>query len=273
MQFAHYAHDAMLVALGYGVSAVASALGVGASVVFVPALLALPAVAGRPEAAVGGAIATSLAASCIVTCAGAWAHWRAGNLPANVIRPAAGALAAAAVGGLVGGSFVSSANRAALGFAVVLAQAAVAAVLVWRACAPAAPAHPAPPAGAAGVMTATLTRGYLGLVGLLTSIGAGGVFIVPFLLWRGLARNQAAALASLLGVAIAPAATVVYLTRTGSAADSLVHLPTALALGIGAVAGARLGARLAARVHARAWTVLLACGLIASSLRAAAHMF
>jgi uncharacterized membrane protein YfcA len=120
------------------------------------------------------------------------------------------------------------------------------------------------------------TQVYVFAVGVLASIGASGVFLVSYFVWRGAAKARATALASLLGVSISPVATAVYLAHhdgpQGLGLVGLVHAPIAAALAVGAVFGAGLGARAARTADTALWTRLLACVLLLSSVRAAARM-
>ncbi len=266
--------------LGYFGAALASALGVGASLLFVPVLLVLlPAFGVATGDAPGVAIATSLAASSAVTAAGAWAHWKAGNVCADRLRAAYPAMAAAALGALVGGMFVTSAPGSSLIGAVVAAQLIVAGMLVVRLvrdCSCERGCDVSTDDNITTVLRQARTQAYVFAVGALTSIGAGGVFLVPYFVWRGAAKARAAALASILGMSITPVATAVYVFQHESVPTAgvigLVHAPVALALAVGAVFGAGVGARAAKSANTAVWTRLLAAALLLSSVRAAAKM-
>ncbi len=266
--------------MGYFGAALASALGVGASLLFVPVLLVLLLAFGVDAATVPGvAIATSLAASCAVTAAGAWAHWKAGNVCADRLHAAFPAMGAAALGAFTGGMFVISAPGSSVMGAVVAAQLIVAGLLSVRlvrdrSCEPASNADADDTIAA--VLRHARTLVYVFAVGALTSIGAGGVFLVPYFVWRGAAKAPAAAMASVLGLAITPVATAMYLSQhegvPTAGAFGLVHAPIALALAVGAVFGAGLGARAARSANTALWTRLLAAALLLSSVRAAGKM-
>ncbi len=108
------------------------------------------------------------------------------------------------------------------------------------------------------------------------AIGAGGVFMVPYFVWRGAAKAPAAAMASIMGLAITPVATAMYLSQhegvLAAGVLGLVHAPIALALAVGAVFGAGLGARAARSANTALWTRLAAAALLLSSVRGAAKM-
>lgn len=265
--------------LGFVGSGFSAAMGVGSSIVFVPMLLwllpylgvALPSVAST-------AVATSLAASCIVMLTGAWAHWRAGNLPDLAGRGVRGLWLAAGAGALLGGMFVLASSGLVLLLIVAGGQLLIAAVMLARLAASSrecANAASAAPDGIGGALAGPGSRGYVLLVGFLTTIGAGGVFLVPYFLWRGLSRAQAAALACTIGVAIAAAATALFVVGArpvDGSAVSLIHGPVALALALGALLGSRQGVRLASAVGSSAWTVMLVLTLVVSAARSAARI-
>ena len=129
--------------LGFLGASFATAMGVGPSIVFLPALLWLLPYLGVEAASVASsAVGPSLAASCVVMCSGTLAHWRAGNLtrtPAEL----GGLLAAAACGGVLGGTVVLRASTVALYLIVATGQLIIAAVLAWRNATAARPISPA----------------------------------------------------------------------------------------------------------------------------------
>lgn len=259
--------------VGVGAGMMASALGVGASLIFVPVLLAIAPTLGVPAGFVPTvAIATSLAASCFVTLTGAAAHWRAGNLTRDLTLQASPLLAFAAAGGIAGGLFIAHVESVAVTIGLAIAQALVAIVLTLRGRIGTAAAA----ASLAGELANQRTRVYVAGVGALTSIGAGGVFLVPFFLWRGLGRIHAVALASLLGIAITPVATVVFVSAKPAvsmvASMGFVHLPLAISLAAGSVYGSALGVRAAKASTSGMWTRLLAVALLLSSARAIARI-
>lgn len=275
---AYIALAAFFCGFGFFVSGLSSALGVGASLFCVPVLaLLLPNLGVPGGACISVAVATSLTASCVIAFAGARAHFVAGNLNRETVVAAAPALAAAAAGGVAGGMFLSTVTGVVVVGTVVASQLLVAAILLLRGR---GPALGTPAAHQAHSRVVVAQRGsclYVAGVGGLTSIGAGGVFLVPFFLWRGVPKTQAAGLASLLGIAIAPSATLVYLSRPSTlhAVDmlGLVHWPIACSIALGAVFGAAGGARAARAVSTHRWTWALAAALVASSARAASKFF
>lgn len=257
-------------AIGIAAGAMSSALGVGASVLFLPALIwTLPQLGVDHNLVPAAAVATSLAASCSVVCSSSWAHWRAGNL-SWVNSSVLTLLMAAAVSGLVGGQLLQLAPGALILGMAAIAQITVAALLLRRASAtrasvtaPNRDESRSEQVNASGWPNVT----YVGAVGLLTSVGAGGTYLVPYFLWRGLNRVQAIGLASVLGVAIAPTATLTCLMQGGGVAEGPIQTRVAALLGIGALLGANVGTRLLARTSSGTWSRLLACALFASSLK------
>lgn len=263
-------------AFGYFVAGLSTALGVGASLFCVPVLLLLLQPLGvGSDAAPAVAIATSLAASCLMSAASAWAHWRSGNLASSTLRGSPRTILAAAVGSGAGGALMADTTSAGALAAVAVAQLLVAATLLIRLRRGGSPVSQQQ--AWTEVLGDTRTAQFTAAVGALTSIGAGGVFFVPYFTARGVPRVQAAAWASLLGVAIAPCATAVYALRSEAAGAAgligLVHWPIAAAIALGALFGAKRGAAMGGRFSARNWTWLLFAILLASSARAASKLF
>lgn len=256
--------------IGIAAGAMSSALGVGASVLFLPALIwTLPQIGIDHNLVPATAVATSLAASCSVVCSSSWAHWRAGNL-SWVNSSVLTLLIAAAVGGLAGGQVLHIAPGSIILGMAAIAQVIVATLLFKRAAAGrasgTAPAS-AEPSGERVNASGWPNVTYVGAVGLLTSVGAGGTYLVPYFLWRGFNRVQAIGLASVLGVAIAPAATLTCLMQGNALSEGLIQGRVAMVLGAGALLGAHVGTHLLARASSGTWSRLLACALLTSSFR------
>ena len=253
--------------LGYVGASLSTALGVGSSVLFVPLLLwLLPylGVDGSPLAVT--AIGTSLSASWVVMLVGSMAHWRAGNLdPAS--REARGLAIAAGCGGILGGTIIASTAGPDLLALVAGGQALVAAALALRVFG-IGKGHTHEPAPCVPLQDG-VSRAYMLLVGLLTTVGAGGVFLVPYFLYRGRSRSQAAALACFVGVAISTAASILFIGTKALAVGgaSVVVVPIGAALALGAFFGGRQGVKLASSIHPAAWTSLLILALAASACR------
>lgn len=260
--------------LGYVGSTFATAMGVGSSIVFLPMLLWL-----LPHLGVGlanlapTAVGTSLAASSVVMLSGTYAHWRAGNLRDSSAF-VGWLLLAAAAGGLVGGTFVLTSPALVLMLIVAGGQILIAAVLLTRLARP-APGTAAVLGGGASESAALAdasSRAYVLLVGFLTAVGAGGVFLSPYFLWRGLSRSRAAALACAVGVAIATTSTLLFTLSAARAHAGLIHAPAACALAVGALLGGRQGVRLAASIGPSAWTTALVVTLVVSAARSVARV-
>lgn len=265
--------------LGYVGSTFATAMGVGSSIVFLPMLLWL-----LPHLGVGlanlapTAVGTSLAASSVVMLSGTYAHWRAGNLRDSSAF-VGWLLLAAAAGGLVGGAFVLTSPALVLMFIVAGGQILIAAVLLTRLARPAAAslatgtsAVPGGSTPASAALTDASSRTYVLMVGFLTAVGAGGVFLSPYFLWRGLSRSRAAALACAVGVAIATTSTLLFTLSAVRAQAGLIHAPAACALALGAILGGRQGVRLAASIGPSAWTTALVVTLVVSAARSVARV-
>lgn len=107
-------------------------------------------------------------------------------------------------------------------------------------------------------------------IGFLTSIGAGGSLIAPYLALTGMAHRQLVGLASLLSVLIGACAVVVYSAHAAvgvQGAVGAVHLPAALAICAGAFLAVRYGVGVAARIDHTLLQRILGFALLASVAR------
>lgn len=267
--------------VGVAAGALASAMGVGASLVFIPALLLIvPLLGVQPESVPAVCVATSLTASCAATVSAVLAHLRAGNLKRTELLQARPLLLWAAAGAVLGGASIARNDSIGATLGLAIAQIVVAVILATRGQFSARLPTQSKVVHFDGAEAAQATdaqaRAYVGVVGAITSIGAGGVFLAPYFLWRGLPRVKAAAMACLVGVAITPAATGVFLMGRPAgptlATIGVVHLPLAVCLAAGSLYGARVGASITHRAHSAAWSRALAALLLLSSARAIARI-
>jgi uncharacterized membrane protein YfcA len=109
------------------------------------------------------------------------------------------------------------------------------------------------------------------VIGFLTSMGAGGSLIAPYLAISGLEHRKAVGLAGLLSVLIGACAFTVYASQTLSApvngALGAVHLPAVALICLGSFVAVHVGAAWATRVNQGLLRRILGFGLLASAVR------
>lgn len=265
-----------LVALG-GVAGLASSLlGLGASMIVLPALLWLLPLVGIAAAELPQvAIATSMVVTLCTSLAGARAHWRCGNLTAPFGRQNLTLMLFAAAGAVVGSS-VLPALPARLSLTMMAVFQAVMATQLWvsRRSLPQDSIGVEPMGDPPSGLDRAATRAYLACVGCLASVGLAGSFIVPYLVHVRLPQRMAVALASWLGIGIALAASLKYadhglLSRTPSSVGGLagwVHVQAACLLVVGSFSSVSFGADLACKVNPRHLRRVIAVALLGSSV-------
>jgi len=257
---------AILLIVGACAGFITSMLGIGGSMLIVPALLLVLPLLGVPAAAVPGvALGTALAVSLVTALSSAYTHYRLGNLQDPWSSDKLGLMLCAGAGAAAGACAVSLVKP-------WIAMAVIASAQVFLSCAILrSRPHSASSSASAFDSRAPALRAYLGLVGFITSIGAGGSLIVPYLAFKGVEHRNAVALAGWLGVLIGLSALVFYATsstpRPIQFAVGAVHAPAALLVAAGSLAGVRGGALLASRVNPDFLRKVLALVLIASSSR------
>lgn len=229
--------------LGAGLAAglVAGLLGVGGGIVMVPILsLILPALGVADAVSMHVAVGSSLAVIVVTSLVSARAHARRDGVDLTVARQwmlpvALGALA----GGLAARAVPGDALRLLFGLLALL----VGIRLIVAAGSP----------GATLRLSSRSRYAAAGAIGLLSSwlgIG-GGTFAVPVLHGVGLPMHRAVGTSALLGVFVAMPAAAGFAIGGMNTAGRLpasvgyLHLPSVLALALGAVLVVPLGARLA----------------------------
>jgi uncharacterized protein len=265
MELPFFAIPAFL-SIGAVAGVLTSVIGVGGSLVVIPALLAmLPALNVPPHAVPSVALGTSLCVSFPIAIMSAYRHFRLGNLTEPFSADKLVLMLCAGTGAFLGAKLVTSIPAYAPLCVIGAAQLYFCYGIL----------RPARVASVGQVRpfdsTASLSRAYMGAVGLLTSMGAGGSLIVPFLTVKGVEHPKAVALAGWLGVLIGLSSLVVFATRPNGAHGSLVfgaiHIPAALALGFGSFAAIRFAAPLATRLNPIVLRRALGVFLVLSSAR------
>lgn len=295
---------ALLFAIGAFAGTLTSTLGLGASLVVVPSLLFALPVLGVPAAVTPVvALGTALTVSLFTALFTAYLHAKLGNLE----RPFSSlnlSLMMCAGFGAVGGSLVASSIPAPAALSVMAAaQVVLGAMLLLRRRDARASSQPASASLAAArhivsrdeeFMPILATAGgpnppavseaatdapplgrrsmpVFSAIGFLTSMGAGGSLIAPYLAISGLEHRKAVGLAGLLSVLIGACAFTVYASQTlpeqVSGALGAVHLPAVALICLGSFFAARLGAAWATRVNQDLLRRVLGFGLLASAVR------
>lgn len=241
-------------------------VGVGTALVVVPLLaFVLPAFGVPASAVMHTALGTSMAVIAVTSVASVIAHHRRGNVNWGVFRVTGPASVAGVVAGVL---VVATLPAEALRFvfaAFMLVSAVRMAIGGRRQEHDAAPARPP--------RSRLLAGG--AVIGFLASlIGAGGgVFMVPYLSWLGLAVSNAVATSTAIGLPVTLVGAGVNVAtgyaEAGIAGGSLgyVYLPAFVALSIGSAAAAPLGARLASRLPERALRLVFAVCVAAIAIR------
>jgi uncharacterized membrane protein YfcA len=220
------------------------------------------------------ALATSLVVTLCTSMAGAWAHWRCGNLVDPFGRQNLTLMLFAAAGAMLGSS-VLPALPPRLSLAVMSAFQAGMAVQLWlprRSALPRSISVSPTVASPAGLDRAS-TRAYFASVGCLASVGLAGSFIVPFLVHLRVPQRTAVAQASWLGIGIALAATITYADHGQSGGSpsvdgqfGLVYGPAVCLLVAGSFAAVSAGAAMARRLNPTHLQRAIALALLGSSL-------
>ena len=260
-----------LLSIGACAGLLTSSLGVGGSLVVVPATLLLYQQLGLESSAIPVlALGTSLSVSMTNAVFSSWAHYRVGSLTQPFAPEKIGLMAAAGIGALIGASLVSAIPPwFAIAF-IAIAQVYFGITMLRHRKAgtvettvPIAEFKP----------TALASRAYFALTGFLTSMGAGGGLIVPYLSVRGMPHPQAVGLSAWLTALIGAAALVVFAAQPMSQSLSYslgaVHIPSVLLISAGSLAAVRFGTFLAHRVDAVVMRTVLGSALLVSRGRLA----
>jgi len=296
---------ALLFAIGACAGTLTSTLGLGASLVVVPSLLFALPILGVPEVVTPVvALGTALTVSLFTALFTAYLHTKLGNLERPFSSLNLTLMLCAGFGAVVG-SLVASSISASIALSVMAgAQVVMGALLLLRrrgeveGFGPALPTEATPgdtvsrdeefmPVLAAAVAAhtpASVTVAAQGqssldrrsmpvfsVIGFLTSMGAGGSLIAPYLAISGLEHRKAVGLAGLLSVLIGACAFTVYASQTLSApvngALGAVHMPAVALICLGSFVAVHFGAAWATRVNQGLLRRLLGFGLLASAVR------
>lgn len=295
---------ALLFAIGACAGTLTSTLGLGASLVVVPSLLFALPILGVPDVVTPVlALGTALTVSLFTALFTAYLHTKLGNLeqPFSTMNLT---LMLCAGFGAVAGSLVASSVPASVALSVMAgAQVVMGGLLLLRrrdegpaltpresvgghtvsrdeeftpvlAAAFAAEAPSAAVAVAAAAEPARLGKRSMpvfSVIGFLTSMGAGGSLIAPYLAISGLEHRKAVGLAGLLSVLIGACAFTVYasqsLTEEVSGALGAVHLPAVGLICLGSFVAVHFGASWATSVNQGLLRRVLGFGLLASAVR------
>lgn len=267
---------ALLLSIGACAGMLTSTLGIGASLVVVPALLfTLPLLQVPDIVTPAMALGTALTVSVFTAAATAWRHFRLGNLSEPFSPDKVALMLCAGAGAALGSSLATNAPPALALGVMALAQAVMGAAILRGTGGPRVNSHD----GEAQVQEPKpLSKGVLTGVGFLTSIGAGGTLIAPYLALKGFQHAKAVALAGWLSVLIGATGLGIYASHTTAAevegAVGAVHLPAALLVSVGSFVAVRYGAVLVNKVNqlllrrALGVILILSSGRIAFSLLA-----
>lgn len=230
-----------LVGAGLAAGLVAGLLGVGGGIVMVPILsIILPAIGVADAVSMHVAVASSLAVIVVTSLVSARAHARRDGVDVTVVGHWAASIA---VGALLGGLAARIVPGDALRLLFGLLALFVGLRLVAGAGNPEATLQ----------LSRTARRATAGAIGLLSSwlgIG-GGTFAVPVLHGLGLPMHRAVGTAALLGFFVATPGAIGFAVGGAGVAGrppasmGYLHLPSVVALAVGAVLVVPLGARLA----------------------------
>ena len=254
---------AALVAVGLATGLLAGMLGIGGSLVTLPALyLLLPAFGVARVEVPHVAVATSLATMVPTASAAAWSQYRRGALHLGWMRRLAAAMAAGAIAGVALALVLGGPVLAMLFAAQALAYG-------WALL---RPPQRAAVSGAVAGLGARLGRWPPSIVGfafagLSACAGMGAATLtVPYLQAQGLALRSASATAGALSLAMAIAASSAFVAL-GLRGGPVVApcWPAALLLGSAAVVAAPAGVALAHRVSAAAFRVVLGSVILAGA--------
>jgi uncharacterized protein len=235
----------LLLATGFLAGIMAGMLGLGGGLVVVPALVWLMRWQGvSDDIALPVAVATSLATMVLTTASAVRTHWIQGTTRRDILP---WLLPGVALGAVIAPLLVARIPSGVLAglFAGFMFLVAVRMAL---------PQRPADKAGRAS--RGELLGGGLFAAGLSAMLGVGGgILIVPWLQWRGLAMAQAVGVSVTVVLMVGVIASLVY-ALMGSDSElpgtiGLVHWPSALAISAVSIVAAPLGSRLARRLPDR----------------------
>jgi len=220
-------------------------LGIGGGVVIVPALVILLDLLGilPPADVTAVAVATSLACVLLTSLSAALAQLRAGMVEWSIVRQW--------TPGLVVGSYLAGWVATALPLPVF--RGLIGAFLLFVAFVMLTSWRPAPHRQLPGAGGSTLLGGAGGLIAGIAGIGGGNV-IVPTLVFFNTPLHRATATSSTLGVPVALAGTLGYVTvgigqDLGPGMLGYIYVPGFAAIVAAAVLTAPLGVRAAHRVQ------------------------
>ncbi|MGL4476484.1 MAG: sulfite exporter TauE/SafE family protein [Shewanella sp.] len=227
--------------LGSFVGFLAGLLGIGGGLIIVPALLyLLPKVGISEPHLLYVAIATSLSAIILTSASSAKAHWGRGNVDFTVLKALLpGIVIGAFLSGFIAKAFLGAYLQQVFAIFVMLM-----AINMW---------FPLKVNAAAGLPSNSVIFVIgiiIAMISGLMGIG-GGVLLVPFLVWCGLAMAKAVGTSSMIGIVIACFGSLGYIT-TGWDVHSLpagtlgyIYVPALLAIVSTSVLTAPLGAKAA----------------------------
>lgn len=235
----------LLLATGVVAGMMAGLLGLGGGLVVVPALFWILRWHGiAPDAAMQVAVASSLATMVLTTAAAVRTHWRQGTTRRDLLP---WLLPGVALGAVLAPLLVARVPAGLLAglFSAFMFVVAVRMVLPHR-----------PSSGHRRARPVELFVGGVGVALLSAMLGVGGgLLIVPWLQWRGLAMVQAVAVSVTTVLVVGLIASCVYaLMGTASTVPltlGLVQWPSVLAIATTSMLFAPLGSRLARRLPDR----------------------
>jgi uncharacterized protein len=229
-----------LLLLGAVTGFLAGLLGIGGGMILVPFTLALLTAKSIPtDIALKLAIATSLATIVFTSISSVRAHHKRGAVQWETFKRLAPGIV---LGSLIGAQFAARINAKVMGILFV-------AFLLFSATQMFLNRKPKPGRELPGTVG---SLGAGGLIGTMSAfVGAGGGFAsVPFMIWCNVPIHRAVATSAALGLPIAVASTIGYLTvpeplGTPSGTFGYVYIPAVLTLAAASVLTAPLGAKTA----------------------------
>lgn len=235
----------LLLATGFVAGVMAGMLGLGGGLVVVPALVWLMRWQGvSDDIAMPVAVATSLATMVLTTASAVRSHWLQGTTRRDLLP---WLLPGVGLGAVIAPLVVA---RIPAGILTAL----FAGFMFFVALRMALPHRPPDQAGRASRIE--LMAGGLATSWLSAMLGVGGgILIVPWLQWRGLAMAQAVGVSVTVVLVVGLIASLVY-ALAGNASElpgtiGLVHWPSVLAISAVSMFTAPLGSRLARRLPDR----------------------
>lgn len=250
----------LMAGVGLLAGLLAGVFGIGGGVILVPVLLLVFQHMGLPDSQVMQlAIGSSLAIIVLTALVSSFSHHRHGFVRWDRWFWLAPGLV---IGGWLGGAVAHQVNSnwLQLGFGIfaVLMAAQVAFDVL-----------PSRPQEGRADLRLSLAGLLIGVLAALIGVG-GGVFVVPLLLWTGVAAAQAIATSAACTLVVAVAGTAAFIYNGWSVPDlpqpalGYVYLPAVAGLGLASMLAAPLGARLAHRLprqHLRRAFALLLVGV------------